>query len=287
MLDKKDPRKRVYGPVPNGPENCCRCRWFITETQYLGSLRAHFNNISYLAQNTANLAVEHEQMVERLENERLFAHQNNLPYIKQKEFLQAERRAEKQKALANEYANNMNATFRLIGRLLAIEEKRKSEDDNQKSVANGTLNDINSRISLIETSSELWQLADICEDAEIYPEEADELLKTPAIVRRADQLNIALMREGYTPVFMKMDDNMKLIAGNAIMRAMAKKVNPDDLRIQGFKTVIGYLEAGHSLKKQGILQEELQALEKQLDSPVMLLRKLLPTPNFKEELTIG
>lgn len=285
IQDKKDPRHRLYGPVPNGPENCCRCRWFITEVQYLNALRAHFNSLSYHAQNAANLAVKHEQTVELLEDERLFANKNHRPFTKLSELYEAERRSEKQKVLANEYANDMNATFRLIARLIAMEKMRDNNDHRQKLVSNGTIDDISTPLNLIETASDLWQLSEICEDAEIYPEEADELLKTPAVVKRAEQLNIALMREDYTPVFMTMDDEMKLIVGNAMMRSMAKKACPKDWRIEGFRIVAGIMEAGLSLQEQGLLKEGVMAIEKKLNAPVIKLGNLIASQTPQEVLT--
>lgn len=39
----------VHSAVPHGPENCCRCRWFITSANYLDALKRHFNSLSYQA----------------------------------------------------------------------------------------------------------------------------------------------------------------------------------------------------------------------------------------------
>lgn len=37
----------IFQPVPGGPRNCIRCRWFVTEPHYLPALADHFNNIAY------------------------------------------------------------------------------------------------------------------------------------------------------------------------------------------------------------------------------------------------
>ncbi|EPY8430062.1 VPA1269 family protein, partial [Citrobacter youngae] len=57
---------RIYGSVPHGPENCIRCRWFITEARYLPALNAQFNQLSYKAHQAANLSVEIEGELEAL-----------------------------------------------------------------------------------------------------------------------------------------------------------------------------------------------------------------------------
>ncbi|MHC8341655.1 hypothetical protein [Pseudomonas sp. HLT2-19-2] len=51
------------------------------------------------------------------------------------------------------------------------------------------MQDIHQPISIIETSSEMPQFAQICEDAEIYPDLLDDLRKTPVIEKRSRALN--------------------------------------------------------------------------------------------------
>jgi len=268
-------RTNTHSAVPHGPENCVRCRWFISDATYIDALRAHFNNLSYRAQIAANLAVENEQVSESLEDERFTMESEGTPFIKQTELQEAQRRYEKQLVDADEYAKDMRACFSLIHRILNIELERDEHDCKQKLVSVGSLHDIQHPISLLETHSELFQLSEICEDAEIYPDLADELRKTPAIKRRAEALNTALMREGYQPIFMMMDDKMQLIMGNAFMRRMAQQVCAKDWRIQGMQQVSGIIEAGHSLQQAGLLDDGLSALKQNWKQPIHLLKELI------------
>ena len=261
----------VYGPVPNGPENCTRCRWLATDARYLDALRAQFNNQSYHASLTANLAVEHERVRDALLDARYLATEQGLPFLQQHELQEAERRYEKQIALADQYAKDMIATFQLIARLIAIEEGRAEGDNATKLVAVGSMQDIHQPISLIETRSELLQLTQICEDAEVYPELADDVRKTPAIEKRSRVLNNVLMRNGYAPLFMQMDERMQLIAGNAMMRAMARKASPRD-QLEGFTYISGVLEAGQHMK---LLPDGIKALKEVYHGPVVKLSDLI------------
>ncbi|WP_330207348.1 gamma-mobile-trio integrase GmtZ [Pseudomonas sp. AM14(2022)] len=268
-----EPIRDVYGPVPNGPENCIRCRWFITDATYLDALRAHFNSISYKASLAANLAVEHEQVRDSLLDARYHAVEQGLPFLDQSLLQEAERRYEKQIVLADLLAKDLVACFQLIGRLISVEQARESGDNSKKIVAVGSMQDIHQPISFIETDSELLQLSQICNDAEIYPDLADDLRKTPAIEKRSRTLNRLLMKNGYTPVFMQMDERMQLIAGNAMMRAMARKVAPND-QLEGFTCVSGLLEAGQHMK---LLPEGIKALKEVYQGPVMKLSDLIAT----------
>jgi hypothetical protein len=281
LITTRGEGRPIYGPVPHGPENCIRCRWFITDAKYLDALRAQFNNLSYRAQLSANLAVELEQKVEVLEDTRYAAEISGHPFTLGTELQQVQRRYDKQLVDADEYAKDIRACFTLIHRIIDVELNRQEDDSKNKLVAVGTLSDINQPISLLETNSELLQLSGVCEDAEIYPEQADELLKTPAIEKRSRTLNTVLMREGYQPIFMTMDESMQLIMGNALMRAMAQQAHPVDWKVEGMQKVCGLIDAERSLRESGILEKGVEALESQWQKPVLKLRELLQ-PNKTE-----
>lgn len=283
-----NPDKCLYAAVPHGPENCVRCRWFLTDARYLDALRAHFNNLSYHASLAATLAVALERKKEALEDARFEADQAGRPFTAQAQLQAAERRFETQMVDADAYAKDLRACFTLIHRIVEIESARDNEDDRQKLFAVGGLHDIHHPIGLIETDSTLWQLAEICEDAEVFADLADDVRKTPAVVTRSQILSTMLMREGYAPVFMQMDEEMQLIMGNALMRAMAQKASADDWRIGGFRRVCGIIEAGHSLGATGLLDHGIEALQQQWPGPVVRLNELTrPVDNNQLEADDG
>jgi hypothetical protein len=275
IKEAKASKNRIYGPVTHGPENCVRCRWFITDVLYLHALLSHCNNLSYRAHLAANLAVEIEHEVESLQDSRCSSMEANKPFTKIAELQEAERRYDKQIVEADEYTKDFLSCFTLIHRIINIETNRDNGDDFQKLVAVGKQSDISQPISLLETQSELFQLSGICEDAEIYSDLSDELRKTPALEKRSRALNMALMREGYQPIFMVMDEKMQLILGNAMIRAMAKQVCPEDWRNEGISRVSGIIEAERSLQEYGLIDIGVNALEKQWEQPVLSLNELL------------
>lgn len=275
IRDAELAHNRLYGSVPHGPENCVRCRWFLTDARYLDALRAHFNNLSYRASQAASQALELEQSLEALQDLRFEAEQEDQPFTQQAALQQAERRYEKQMVEADEYAKDMRACFTLIHRIVSIESGREEDDNRQKLFAVGALHDIHQPIGLVDTQSELWQLAEICEDAEIYPDLADNVRKTPAVEKRSRALNTMLMRDNYAPVFMQMDEHMQLMMGNAFMRAMAKRACPQDWRIEGYRRVTGLIEAGRSLQEGGLLEGGIEALKHRWQNPVLSLNELL------------
>lgn len=264
---------RIYGPVPHGLENCVRCRWFVTDARYLPALVAHLNMLSYRASLVSSLAIQIEQERDALLDEMYFAEEEKRPFLLQADLQQAERRYEKQVKEADEYAKDLVCCFQLITKIIAIEEDRGADDSAPKLVAVGSFVDIHQPISFIETSSELWQLAQLCENAEVYADLTDELRATPAIEKRSRALNELLMQGGYAPILMGMDDRLQLIAGNAMMRSMATTMSPRD-QMEGFREVSNLLETGEGLK---LLPAALEALERDMKQPVAKLSDLITT----------
>ncbi|UZE95436.1 hypothetical protein [Alkalimarinus alittae] len=124
-------------------------------------------------------------------------------------------------------------------------------------------------MSLIEADSELWQISEICLDAEIYPQLEDDIRKTPALHKRSNALNTALIRDGFAPIFMQMDEKMQIIMGNAFMRALANKLCPERHQSEGMRIVSGLIEASESLDSAGTMDEGITALETAYGSPIL------------------
>ena len=243
-------KRESYGPVPNGPENCIRCRWFVTEARYLYALRCHFNLTSYKASESASVALEIENALQDLEDERINAFTKGIAFTKTKELESTENRLNKQLSIVNEFACDMNACFTLIGRLLAIEENRQTHDNDTKLVAIGSRDDIKNPLSIIDTNSRLWQLAEISESALIYPDIADDFLNSSGLHELAGALDIAIMNEGYEPLFLKLDKKAKLIASNAIMRAMTPPQDKSNEVSMNLRNVCKIIESGRLPSKE-------------------------------------
>lgn len=249
----------VYQSVPHGPENCIRCRWFITEAYYLKPLNAQFNQLSYKAHQAANLSVEIEGELEALKDEQFFCEEQGAPFTKHNDMQVLQRRYEKQQVEADEYTKDWIACFELISKIIRVEESRNNDDTKDKLIAVGDEQDICHALRFVETESELLHLSLLCDDAEFYPDLQDELRKTPVIEKRSRQLSRVLMKKGFEPIFMEMDEKQQLIAGNAMLRQMAKIADPDD-KMEGYRKVANYIEAGEYLQDNKLFNAGVHAL---------------------------
>ncbi|MDE1316294.1 integrase family protein [Vibrio aestuarianus] len=237
IKNSKAADKRIYGSVPHGAENCIRCRWFITEAYYLKPLNAHFNQLSYKAHQAANLSVEIEGELEALKDEQFFCEEQGKPFIKHDELQALQRRYEKQQVEADEYTKDWIACFELISKIIRVEEARNEDDTKDKLIAVGSEQDVSHALKFIETDSELLHLSLLCDDAEFYPDLQDELRKTPVIQKRSMQLSRVLMKKGFEPIFMEMDD-----------------------KLEGYRKVANYIEAGEYLTDNKLFSQGVNAL---------------------------
>ncbi|MBD8616868.1 hypothetical protein IFT69_24465 [Pseudomonas putida] len=266
--------------VHHGDGNCACCRFLITDASYLPQWIAHFNIVSYRASLAAETAIAAEQDRDELKDELFYATEHDIPFTRQAELAAAERRFTQQDMEVRGYAVDLQYCFKMIARIQAVEEGREEGDQGQKLIATGALDDITIPLTLIETKSELWQLSVILDDAEIYPDEVDHVLKSPAIHRRSRQLNRLLMRNDYAPIFLNMSDKMQLTAGNAMMRAMAQAVSPGD-RLEGYRQVSELVEAAHAIPQ---LQDGVDALKRVAGEQVFKMKDLITKQGASDKL---
>ena len=235
----KDRRNR-FAPVPGGARNCIRCRWFVTEPHHLPALVAHFNNLAYRFAEAREVCLKNDSEYTQLKHQRSDAESAGQPFLLANELLQAGRLWETSMARFNELGEDIYACWRLIERCKAALSGQWG--DGTKLLAVGDAADV--QVVLDEVDSELLQLAGVCSDVEIYP----DLPPGKAIVRRSQLLDAVLYREGLPPLFMTLDEDEQLLAGNAFMDRLARQANPDN-PLLGRRAVIELMDAHVSLSE--------------------------------------
>jgi hypothetical protein len=274
-----DPTHNRYSPVLGGAGNCVRCRWFVTEPRFLEALRAHFNNVSYHLGEAAHRAKAHEEMLERLVANRAAAERTGQPFTERNELLRVERLWETALAKADQLANDLSATYRLIKRCYElVSQANQDVAGKQQLVAVGSLQDL--RIAFEETTSELLPLAGVCADAEVYPDEDPG----KAVVRRSQILDSALYREGMPPFFMALTEEEQLRVGNRFMEELSRLTRPDS-PVLGLKSMVGIIESGRSLAALGLAADIKKVLASELKQPITSLSPLtLPQASRRRQI---
>lgn len=228
-----------FAPVPGGPRNCVRCRWFVTMPWYLPALKARFNNLCYHVDEAFAEEGRAESAYQKILNEQYDAGVKGIPFTGRNRLLQAERVRESAMARWNELEESRAACWILISRCLE-RLKNSASEAGQSLISAGSAMDVQARFE--ETDSELLQLSGVCEDLELYP----DLEPGKAIVRRSQLLDSAFAREGRPPMFLRFSEQEQLLIGNEWMRCAARMMNPNELEI-GKREVVSLIEAGERL----------------------------------------
>jgi hypothetical protein len=207
----------------------------VTGTHHLPALVAHFNTLAYHFDESRNACITHEKKLQDLKKQKVDAEEENQPFARIDAYRQAERSWEKSLKLFSDLAEDVVACWRLIERCKAALDEPLG--DGMQLIATGTTGDVN--ITFEETESELLQLAGVCESVEVYP----DLQPGKAVFRRSQLLDAVLYRDDLAPVFMLLTEEEQLLAGNAFMRHLAQKMNPENPTL-GQRQVIHLIDAG-------------------------------------------
>lgn len=227
-----------WAPVPGGSRNCPRCRWFVTQPQYLPSLVATFNNHAYHFDEARNACLVAEERFQEMQRLKFEVEASGQPFQEMADFLDYERVREGTAKKFSDLAETLVATWRLIERCTTL-LKEDSVSGNQL-VAVGDVNDIT--VAFEEVESELLQISGVCEGVEVYP----DLDAGKAVFRRSQLLDLTLCREGAMPVFMTMSEADQLACGNAFMRQLANQVSPHNVQL-GMRKVVELMDSGEQL----------------------------------------
>ena len=93
-----------------------------------------------------------------------------------------QRRYETEITEADEFVKDWIATFNLISRIMDIEKQRTESNDQNQLIAVGDQDSVRYSLQFTETPSELLHLSLLCEDAEIYFDLKDSLIKSVLVI---------------------------------------------------------------------------------------------------------
>ncbi|WP_368623433.1 VPA1269 family protein [Paraburkholderia sp. BR13444] len=252
-----------FGPVPGGARNCIRCRWFVSKAHYLPALVAHMNVILYNFNESQNECIKEDRLVGLLRGERADAELSGREFARWTELKDAERRFESAMQRFSDLAEDAESCNWFIQRCFELATEKDSAG---ALIARGSPSDF--KVVFEECEAELMQLSVVCESVAHFP----DLQPGKAVLRRSQLLDLALAREGHAPMFLRLNEEEQLLAGNAFMAELSAQFNPANPAL-GARQVISLIDmgesisnasgldvkriAGHSVRK-GLLSPKLQ-----------------------------
>ena len=187
-----------YQAVPGGPENCVRCRFFITGPAFLGGLEAYFNDLAFKAQ-SASRGYESAQAryEETLDLDARSGRTAGTP-IGSRQLSAAQGAYEKAAARIDSILLAMHATYRLVEQCVDIANREPSPNGEGFSLllpANGQ-----GRLeTMLRESTAFDQLNRICDAASVYEGLSQD--SQLASVQRMRCFDRMLSERGMAPVF--------------------------------------------------------------------------------------
>lgn len=229
-----------FQPVPGGPRNCVRCRWFVTEPHYLQQLVDHFNHTAYHFDEARNDALESHKRLQGAKRAKAEAEaQGELDTEKLRSaVVQADRVRGTKYQRFSDLVEDLVACWRLIERCRDV--LMAGQGEGRQLVLQGAATDV--EFVFEETESELLQLCGVCDSVELYP----DLDPGKAVLRRSQLLDAQLLRDGLPPMFLALSAEEQLKVGNAVMQRLAAAVSPDSPLV-GRRKVVELIDAGARL----------------------------------------
>lgn len=227
------PAAKTYGPVPAGylgRRNCPRCRFFISGPVFLAGLQAVGNEIAYSIQLATGKMLEIEEVQKKLEEQRFDCDQGGTLFNETAELsrinAELEAATEQVDALACDYIS----VTRLVENSIEIINKVKLDEQNPSNalalITNG--NEYDLKLSFEESTSEIRQLSELCENAEIFM----SCSARHSNVRRSQLIDMMVKHNGFKPIMFSLSENQQLILGNQMTRLLLARLKSWE-KVQG------------------------------------------------------
>lgn len=211
--------KPHYLPVPGGPKNCVRCRYFITGPAFLGGLVAHFNAVGVAITESAERLRGLEREICDIEDSEISSPRQEVSRRLSTAYARRDRVLDQ----VDIDAHNWHATFGLVERCKAALARAGASTDGRKMdlVLAGSLSDL--RVAVAECLD--FELYDaVCQRARVYPNENIVM----ANLRRGRLLDAMLGRNGKKPIFATLTESEALEVGNQFVELLMARVGRDD-----------------------------------------------------------
>lgn len=247
-------RSDDHMPVPGGPKNCVRCRFFITGPAFLGGLVAHFNAIGLKLTEASARYQDHAARIRAIEDDMSAGACEGASGTTVQSLDLAYERQDAVMKEVDELAMNWHAAYRLVERSRTLAIPRPGSSTVNLVLA-GSQRDLE---VAIEMTTDFEVINAVCQVAQVYPSEDTTL----ANLRRSRLLDAMLLRSGCKPVFATLSDAEALGVGNEFVSFLVARL--------GRVETTALMEGRRMLGSSGVVDEASQFLAGLTRAPVRL-----------------
>lgn len=238
---------KKYHPVPGGPQNCVRCRFFITGPCFLLGLQAHFDEIGFKYREASRAYATAATEFDKLDHQRKRAAAEKRPFFDHHRLEVLSSTADQRTREVDELALTWHACYNLIQQCIELLRRKKTETpaDGNNLIAIGSQNDLEYALELDEMGEREFELLDkICQSS-VFFSFINPQIPNMYRMRHFDQL---LQRNGFDPIFFEMTDEEAFAAGNTLSRFLYTRF--------GRENVNGLMAGSNILRTLGVDAEE-------------------------------
>jgi hypothetical protein len=229
----------TYGEVPGYPEkNCPRCRWFFTGLAFIDGLHNHWNHIQLQMADVGERIVSLEREIMHLENEEYACQESDYPFAEQGRLQNVRKILQAQYETNNKYAEDSNATVRLIARCQALAKNHPKGHEGIQLISVGDLQQVTVAIRECDKLQQI--LADVA-GSTVYPEH--DVSKSALEAGKA--FDMMLSNNGKKPVFFRLDKDELLLATQEMTKLLGTQSG-------SIKDAVPFIEGSRRLAELGL-----------------------------------
>ena len=256
--------KSAFAPVPGGPKNCVRCRFFITGPAFLGGLVAKFNSTGVLLMEASERLRKIEAEISGIEDRAVPDELLLLGHVYSRRDTVLEE--------VDTVAYNWHACFALVQRCKTA--LKAANGDGLSLVLAGNAGDLD---TALEECSDFDLYNAVCQVAAVYPNDSPVV----STLRRGHLLDVMLSRNGRRPVFATLSEDEAHAVGNEFVNLLMARI--------GRAETVDLIEGRRMLESTGIEKDVDRLLAGHVGSPIKLatIEAVPPvvgvTPNVETE----
>jgi hypothetical protein len=255
--------RNYFAPVKGGAGNCPLCRFFITGPQFLLGLVAKFNETMQALSEKGLFLREKRDQRQLLLAERRNYEQSGIAFPNERKLARATSAYETLLDEVNTTAETLHAIYSLIEQSKAISDLQRKDGGSSSDLPLIKTPECN--VTFAQASE--WEAQDeVCRSARFF----DSINWRNANLRRSNAFNLMMQKNGMSPVFIGLSDEVSKVALDKLSDLMMKRLKRDEVRL--------LMEGEAMLSELGIRNEIKQAIEETVGHSVDLLEEAAPTP---------
>lgn len=234
-------------PVPGGPNNCVRCRFFLSGPAFLFGLEAHVNDLAYRLRKTSHAFEKAQDRFDALSDAYAAALEAGEPFHRQRDLEIAETTFEAATAEVDGIALSLQAAYGLAEQCIRI----TAQPSNGNGVALVAVGGFDQVKAVLSEAHEFEQLHRICIGATLF--DGLNIDWQRPNLERARLFDRILRAAGHEPRFSLLDDDDALNIANAMGQFLYARLDRD--------TVHALVDGRTTLRSLGLEKPFLSQLE--------------------------